>query len=315
MAQPSNTFDTYDAIGIREDLFDGIFNVDPDETPFLAKISKVKASNTFHEWQTDALDSPSAMNTNIEGDDTVAGVITPTVRLGNYTQILKKSVSIPGTLEATDRAGRAKEMGYQLLLKGKALKTDLESSVFANTARVTGSSSVARVLAGIPTWMTSNTDAGSGGADPTTVATTARTDGTQRAFTEAQLKAVLKLIWDNSGRKPDCMFLGSFNKQVASGFTGNSTRFDKGETKKLFAVIDVYEYDFGGIDIIPSRHVRERDAIVVTSDMWSLAELRSMFQERLAKTGDSEKFHVLMEATLVSRNEKASGIIADLTTS
>ena len=39
MAQPTNTFDTNDAIGIREDLFDKIYNVDPDETPFLSSIA------------------------------------------------------------------------------------------------------------------------------------------------------------------------------------------------------------------------------------------------------------------------------------
>ena len=34
MAQPTNTFDTYDSVGIREDLSDVIYNVDPSETPF-----------------------------------------------------------------------------------------------------------------------------------------------------------------------------------------------------------------------------------------------------------------------------------------
>ncbi len=29
MAQPSNTFDSYDAVGIKEDLHDVIYNVSP----------------------------------------------------------------------------------------------------------------------------------------------------------------------------------------------------------------------------------------------------------------------------------------------
>jgi len=112
MAQPTNTFDTYDSVGIREDLFDQIYNVDPWETPFLSKIAKVKAENTLHEWQTDGLDAPSATNAHIEGDDTTAGAVTATTRLGNYTQIFKKSVVIPGTLEATKRPnGWVKELG------------------------------------------------------------------------------------------------------------------------------------------------------------------------------------------------------------
>jgi hypothetical protein len=315
MAQPANSFDTYDAIGIREDLFDKIYNVDPDETPFLSKMGKVSAKNTNHEWQTDGLDAPSDSNINIEGDDTVAGAITPTVRLGNQTQIFKKAVTIPGTVEATTRAGRGREEAYQKLLKGKAMKTDMEMSAFANNAKVTGSSTVGRELAGAPAWLTSNTSAGAGGSDATGDGTDARTDGTQRAFTEDQLKTVLASIYDNSGKKPDCAFVGSFNKQAGSGFTGSSTRFDKGESATLTAHVDVYEYDFGTIRFEPSRHVRSRDALIVTTDMWAWADLRPMFDEPLAKTGDSKKFQIVAESTLVCRNELASGGVFDLTTS
>lgn len=315
MAQPTNTFDSYDSIGNREDLFDQIYNVDPAETPFLSKMAKVKASNTLHEWQTDGLDAPSAANAHIEGDDTTAQAVTPTVRLGNYTQIFKKAVTIPGTLESVARAGRGKEMAYQLMLKGKAMKTDMESSAFANNARVAGNSTTARELAGVPTWLTTNTSAGASGSDATGDGTDARTDGTQRTLTESILKTVLASVYDNSGKKPDCIYLGSHNKQVMSGFTGNSTRFDTGEDKRLVASIDVYEYDFGLVKAEPSRHVRDRDALVLCSEMWAWAQLRPMKQEKLAKTGDSEKFHIIAEATLVSRNEAASGGAFDLTTS
>lgn len=315
MAQPANSFDTYDAVGIREDLFDKIYNVAPDETPFLSAVSKLKASNVYHEWQTDTLDSPSATNAHIDGDDTVAGAITPTVRLGNRTQIMKKAVTITGTMEATDKAGRAREEAYQKILKGQALKTDIESAMFANNAAVTGDSVTAREMAGVPVWLTSNTDAGSGGSDGNGLGTTARTDGTQRAFTESQLKTVLASVWDNSGKSPDSCYVGSFNKQVASGFTGNSSRYDVAEDKKLHASWDIYEYDFGMIRMIPCRHSRSRDALVLRNDMWACAELRPMFSEELAKTGDAKKFHIVWEGTVVCRNQAASGGVFDLTTS
>ena len=53
MAQPSNTFDSYDVKGIREDLENVIYDISPEETPFYSSLKKVKASNTYHEWQTD----------------------------------------------------------------------------------------------------------------------------------------------------------------------------------------------------------------------------------------------------------------------
>ena len=275
----------------------------------------MSASNTFHEWQTDALGAPSATNAHIEGDDTTAVAMTPTVRVGNYTQIFKKSNLITGTVEATSRAGRGKEATYQSVMRGKEMKTDMESSIFANNARVAGNSTTARELAGAPAWLTSNTSAGTSGADATGDGSDARTDGTQRAFTEALLKTVVASIWDNSGQRPDCIFLGSFNKQAMSGFTGGATKFDKTEDKKLYASVDVYEYDFGTIAVKPSRHVRSRDALVMCSDMWAWAQLRPMKQDKLAKTGDSTHYQIVAEATLVCRNEKASGGVFDLTTS
>ena len=91
MAQPTNTFDTYDSVGIREDLSDVIYNVDPSETPFYSKSAKTKAKNTLVEWQTQALRA-SAVNAHIEGDATSADAVTPTVRLGASTQIFKNAV-------------------------------------------------------------------------------------------------------------------------------------------------------------------------------------------------------------------------------
>ena len=135
MAQPSNTYDSYDMVGIREDLEDMIYDISPDETPFYTKASKAKAKNTFHEWQTDALRS-SAVNAHIEGDDTVADAMSATSRLGNYTQIFKNAVVIPGTDVGLNKAGRAREMAYQVLKIAKEQKLDIEKAMFANQEEI-----------------------------------------------------------------------------------------------------------------------------------------------------------------------------------
>lgn len=113
MAQPTNTFSSYDAVGIREDLSDVIYDISPEETPFYTKCAKTKVSNTLVEWQTDALRA-SADNAHIEGDDTTAEARTATTRLNNRTQIFKNSVVIPGTDVGLNKAGRAREMAYQV---------------------------------------------------------------------------------------------------------------------------------------------------------------------------------------------------------
>lgn len=315
MAQPTNTFDTVDAVGIREDLINNIFNVDPDVTPFLSGMSKVSATATKHEWQTDGLDTPSATNAQIEGDDTAAAAITPTVRLDNQAQIFKKSFTITGTMEAVDKAGREKEHTYQAMLKSRAIKTDMESSAFANNAKVVRNSTTAGEMAGAPTWLTSNTSSGSGGSDATGDGSDARTNGTQRAFTSALLDSVLKSVWDNSGLEPDCVYMGSFNKQAASGFTNSRNLDVQASSKKLTTTIDVYDYDFGVVRFEPNRHIATRDVMVIRNDMWAWAQLRALKEETLAKTGDSEKYHMIAEATIECRNEKANGGVFDLTTS
>lgn len=318
MAQPTNTFDSYDSVGIREDLADVIYDVSPEETPFFSMVSKGSASNTFHEWQTDALRS-SAANAHIEGDDTTAEARTATTRLGNYTQIFKNAVVIPDTDRGLDKAGRGREMAYQVLKIAKEQKLDIEKAMFDNNARVAGNSTTAREMAGAPAWMTSNiTNTGVGGADPTGDGTDARTDGTQTAFSQTDFDSCMQSIWENGG-KPDTVFLSAFQMNVALGFTGmNNQRSTVTATRTNNMVVkdfDLYVTPWGNVTFIPTRENRSRDVFIMQSDMWGAAVLRPTKNEPLAKTGDNEKRQVVTELTLVCKNEKASGMVVDCTDS
>ena len=313
MAQPTNTFDTYDAVGIREDLQDVIYSISPTETPFMSSAAREQVKNTLHEWQTDSLAAAVTNNAVIEGDDATLDASSATTRLGNYTQIMDKTVVITGTQEAVDKAGRASELAYQIAKKSKELKRDIESTLLTNQARVAGNSSTARKFGSIGSWVATNDDLGASGASPTGDGTDARTDGTQRALTEASLKSVIKNVW-NAGGNPSIIMVGPFNKQKISGFTGGSTRFDASEDKTLYTSIDVYSSDFGDLEVVPNRFSRDRDAWVLDMDYWSVGFLRDFTMHELSKTGDSEKRQLLVELSLISRNEAASGLVADLTT-
>ena len=313
MAQPTNTFDTYDSVGEREDLSDVIYSISPTDTPFLSSAAKTKATAVLHEWQTDALAAASTSNAVIEGDEATLDAVTPTTRLSNSSQIMDKTVVITGTQEAVDKAGRASEIAYQIAKKAKELKRDMEATITGNQAEVTGDASTARKLGSLGAWVASNDVFGAGGASGS-VGNTARTDGTQRAFTEAQLKSVIKSVW-NAGGDPSMIMVGPFNKQKLSGFTGNSTRFDAGADATLYTSVDVYASDFGQLQVVPNRFSRDRDAYVLDMNYWGIAFLRDFTMHELSKTGDSEKRQLLVEATLESRNEGASGLVADLTTS
>tara|TARA_R110000751_G_scaffold21835_6_gene62252 strand:- start:3827 stop:4783 length:957 start_codon:yes stop_codon:yes gene_type:complete len=314
MAQPSNTFDSYDARGIREDLSDVIYQITPEETPFYSACKKVKASNTLHEWQTDTLRA-SADNKHIEGDDTTSEARGATSRLGNYTQIFKNSVSIPDTDEALKKAGRSAEIAYQTLKIAKEQKLDIEKALFANNARVAGNATTAREMAGAPSWLVTNStnETGNSGADPTGDGTDARTDdGTTTDFTQAKFDATMQSIWSQGG-KPDVCYLSAYQMNIALGFTGNNNQRSSVQAgdQKVIKSLDVYVTPWGTVEFSPTRENRGRDIFIMQSDMWCVGMLRPTKNTALAKTGDSTRRQVLTELTLVCKNEKASGIIAD----
>jgi len=318
MAQPTETFDSYDAVGIREDLSDIITNISPEETPFYTKSRKTTARNTLVEWQTDALRS-SAANAHIEGDDTTADAATATSRLTNRTQIFKNAVTVPDTDEGLDKAGRAQEIAYQTLKIAKEQKLDIEKALFDNNAKVDGSSTVARELAGAPAWLTSNVDfqSGNSGANPTGDGTDARTDdGTPTAFSQTKFDSVMQSIWENGGN-PDTVYLSAFQMNVALGFTGNNNQRSAVQAgdERVIKSLAVYVTPWGTVEFVPSRENRSRDVFIFQDDMWEVATLRPTKNIELAKTGDATKRQVVTELTLCAKNEAANGGVFDNTTS
>ena len=316
MAQTTNTFSSYDAIGIREDLSYIIYDISPEETPFYSSCAKTKAQNTYHEWQTDALRA-SADNAHIEGDETVASARTATSRVGNRTQIFKNAVVLPGTDKSTRKAGRATDMAYHTMKIAKEQKLDIEAALFANQAAVAGSDVLARRMAGVGAWITTNTNnVGGGGADPTGDGTNARTDGSQTAFGQTDFDLTMQDIWTAGGR-PDTVYLSAFQMNLALAFTGNNNQRSNvdASSAKVVKTMDLYMTPWGKVEFVPTRENRGRDVWIMQSDMWAVANLRPTFNEELAKVGDSERRQVITELTLVSKNQKASGGVVDCSTS
>lgn len=311
MAAVTNTFQSFDSVGNREDISDVIYNISPMDTPFLSLCEIVDAKNTLHEWQTETL-SAAGPNAQLQGDEVAFASVTPTVRIGNRTQISRKEAIVSATQDVLSKAGKDKELAHQTARRSKELRRDMEYVLCSNQAPVTGSAGVAQQLRPLCGWYSTNSSRGAGGAAGTVSASAV--DGTQRVLTENLLKPVLQNVW-TAGGEPGVVMVGPYNKTVISGFTGNATRFDDSEDKKLVATIDVYESDFGMLRIMPNRFQRERDCHVVTKGLWGVAFLRKPTITPLAKTGDAEKVMIVTEYTLEARNEAGSGIIADLQTS
>lgn len=284
-----------------------IYRISPTATPVLNMAAKAKASNTMHEWQVQDLAAAVSNNAQVEGDDASAKSVTPTTRLNNRTQISTKTVIVSGTQQAMNPAGRKDELAYQMSLASLELKRDIESSICQ--LAVTGTAP--RQSRGLIGWVVDNTDKAAGTTLASYTGNTGQVDGTTRAFTESQLKSVLQQIFTNGG-EPDTIMVGPTQKQTFSTFSGNSTRFDKGEDAKLFAAIDVYVSDFGSLNVVPNRFQRTRDAFVLQSDKLAVAYLRPFQTLELGTTGDSMKRELVAEWTLEVRAPKAHGAIYDL---
>lgn len=317
MTAPTNTATTLTTKGIREDLEDTIYRVAPEKTPFTSAIGTTKATNTYHEWQTETLDTPDATNANLEGGDIgTLGAENVTARIGNYAQIFVKSGGVSRTDEVVKKAGRASEMNRQKVLKGIALRTDMEKRFIGNFASNAESGGTARKSAGLNAFLTSNIANGSGGSNGgfSGGTVTAATPGTARTFTETLVKGVLATAFGN-GAMPSVCFVGGTHKQQFSAFTGiASIRADVANKKQavIYAGADVYVSDFGPISIVPHQYGMGADALFVDPEMAAVGTVDGIKTEALAKSGDSEKFLMTAEKLLVCRNEKAHAVVRAL---
>lgn len=318
MTVPTGTFTTFDQTNIREDLINLIYNVDPYKTPILNMAKRVEATQTNHEWDTDALASQNLANAAIQGANASGSTLIATTRLGNYTQISQDTVVISGTSQAVIAAGGSNKMGYQVNKTAKALKRDMEGIITYNQAKLVGNSSTASLLGGLPAYLITNVEYNStnGGANPSdgTGAQTRTYASSSTAITEATVKAMLQLVYTNSGDCPEYGFVSPANKQNISGFSGPGTRFVEVEDKTLMTAVDVYSSDFGDIKIIPDIFLaNHRDTFWINPAYLRCAYLRPFQVTPLAKTGDADQKQLLAEYTLEVGNEKAHGAIFDTT--
>lgn len=330
----ATNFDRYDLAtegdNVREDLTDVIYNISPTEVPFQSNIGRGSAKQTLHEWQIDALTAPNAANAAIDGADFGADASDPAARIGNYQQISIKYIAVSRRANIVNKAGRKSELAYQIAKRGKELRRDVETIATLNQAGLAGNSTTASLTASLAAWLTTNTNRGTGGTDPALSGTTngfpdtAAGDATAlnlRALSEATLLAIIKDCYVQGGN-PNMIMVGPTMKQVVSTymFSTNSriaTQYqDQGASPRggvrVVGAVDVYVSDFSILDIVPNRFSRERDVWVLDTEYWEMSYLDGYKTETIAKIGDAERRHILVDWGTCSKNEAASGVVADI---
>lgn len=293
-------FQTYEQVGIKEDISAIISNISPTQTPFLSSIGNEKITNTLFQWQEDSLRAVAA-NPVLEGADASFIAVTPTVMRNNHTQIFAESVQVSGTVDAVSVYGRARESAYQLAKSSKALKRDLENA-FVGTAQaaIAGADATARQMAGYQVQTDTSTNVYTGGA------------GT--APSEANFLSCLQEVFQN-GADPTVIQVTPANSIVFAAFAAAAGRYRTlqtgGDDKALVNVVNLYVSPFGQQKVAVNRFLKSSDSLVYDPSMWSMCTLRPWTRETLAKTGDSLKMMIVGEFSLKHKNQKASGIVIE----
>lgn len=320
MTAPTNAVLTTTLIGQREDLEDVIYRVAPEDRTFTSNIGKTTCSARFHEWLIETLATPDNTNAQLEGDDFTAAAGNNPTRLGNYAQITAKAFTISRTTDIVNKAGRDTETARHKAIRGLELARDIEARAIMNGASNNESGATPRRSAGALAWITTNDSRGATGADGgfSGGVVSAATNGTQRPLTETLARTVIANLFNSRGGSTSRgyqAYTGITQKQIWSTFTGVAALRKDTPGNSMATIVgaaDTYVSDAGVISLIPHPYFSARDVLIVDPDMWAIATLDGMKTVQLGATGDSTKYLMTKEWTLVSRNEKASTVIADL---
>lgn len=325
MAIPTNTFTRITAGAnstgpVREDLIEKITMTNPDWTPVTSSSGMAVAKNTYHEFQRDSLRAANKDNAALDGDDATASAKTKPVRVANTCQIFQDTIQTSGRAEKVEKAGMKSPMAYYKAKAYKELQRDLEAAIVSKNVAVEDNGTVAGKLAGLGRLIYTNAFHGGAGATPahtSGAATTALTAGTNRTFTEALLKTAMQTTYTASGEVPSELYMSPAHKVIFSTFPGiavNRADVKNGKQATITSGADVYVSDFGQITIKPHYIMAGADYVLgLNTDYIDVAYLRSFMAKPLAKTGDSDREQVLVDATLRVTSEVAQFKIDNLT--
>lgn len=322
---PVGTLTTTTTKGVVQDLDDIISNISPENTPFISSIEKTNVTNKNPSWLTDEL-SAFSENAQVEGDDAVNAPITPVTELSNKTQILRKVYATSGTVDATNFAGRERELAYLSLKKALETRRDAEYALFL--WNIASEENGVRKMAGIPSWMkkeniqfncpegAAKKGSGNGSDLPSCESGNALTP----SLTNDDFDWTLQQLWQN-GAQPDSVYMTPSYLAMAQAWTGSggpSARvFTDSASGKINKYVAIYESPYGTLKFIPTiyinnanskvGHIQQNMMPVIQHDMWELGVLRNISEETLAKTGDSDKRMIITEITLKCKNPNAVG--------
>lgn len=295
--------------------------MDPWDTPWVTQAPKVQASHVVHEWLTDTLGTTDASGA-VEGADYAYDSTSTPQRQFNITQILRQDIGVSETQRAVNPAGFKDAYAYEIQKATKRLAIKLEKAVFQLVTSATGGSGTARQMKSFQSFIQTNT--AYAGAVAGTSAGSAASAGQLDA---KDFNSILQTIYTAGGNPEQCYVSPVVKRQVSAFTLTQQNRNIAAAEKKLVAGVDMYDSDFGLIQIVLDRWIPQStntaaapaSAPDVTGVMFflqrsinRLAWLRPMQHSLIGKRGDSVAGIVVGEVTLEVLNELANGMIKSI---
>lgn len=287
---------TYDDASRKESILDVLTDATPKSTPLMTLFSTAKTTATLDEWPEDYQARSTDTTGDIEGEDfTFADLVEPS-RRNNITQVIKKPIKVSGTEAVVRVAGVDDPYAYQKAKAFTGLKLKWENVILNSSAKASGSSGVARTMAGIVGIVSSHFTRRNSG---TSISVQEINDIVNDVFTDVGIENMFNLIVVPMGLK-----------QKISTLSTNLTRYEEATSRRLTFPVQVWESDAGEHRIIPHQDMNNSAGTVhllaLREEAWQVAYLREPFFKQVASQGDNEKGGWISEGTLRFLGERTN---------
>jgi len=321
----ATNFKTTTQGGQREDLANWISNISRDMVPFCSSIGRGKASAVLHEWSTDTLEA-AAVQAEVEGSafsESASPVIT---RLTNRCQIMTKGIRVSGTMETVDKVGRKSEFKYQTEKRGKEMARDLEVTMLSGQLSDDSATGAGKVIATARTmgaYQSYSTIAVVAGTAAVTSGTTGLGNGsniavaqtnTNVAVTLADINETLRLVNGVTSVAPNKIMMSTTNKVRFSDLMTGTTNVRRNidEKGKLKQSVDLYESDFGDVELVHNYLMGNDAVFIYDPSTMSLNTLRPLHFRNIAEDGDSLRSYLVQELTFEAKSPTGNAVILDI---
>jgi|GEM_PF-3729900 len=319
---------------VKEDVMNQIWDISKIPLPFTDMIGSDTAGNAYTEWTQDRLQDVDLTNAVIDGADSAGNDTEVGARVGNHMQISVKAIQVSTRAQTSDTIGFANTLSYQIMMRQRELRRDVEALSLEGTESVADTGSAAGIAAGLPSWLTSTylpgatgSAGGYGATSPTIV--DAPTAGTARALTETLIRDAAQSVYDLGGNPTVLMSTSTVIRKLSeymftssariATLTGNTSSDGSTNAQTAKGSVNVFVTDFGVVLEMRANRLQQLYAAGLNANMFLIdpSMVRQSFMngyrtEPLAKTGLSDKRQIHVDWTLKVLNQEAHGVIADI---